>query len=169
MSYSFTTSQNYANIDAAVLTDTSTSLAGITVRLVYFRKSNGDYLVPTGTTTQYVVWAIGNNTLTVNDLLDKDYCLDITVKWFTGSTITDTSTVLTNFLAYTKLFRRNLTRYQASDPKLLTNANYWGSKKKLSTLIEDAEEAVEWLNDQSVSQYCINELKKMTDNISTFF
>lgn len=169
MPYSFTRTQNYGNIDAAVLTDTSSSLSGITVRLVYFRLADGTYLKPTGTTTDFVVWAIGSNTLTVNDLLDKDYVLDITVKWLTGSTITDTSTMLTLFSAYTEQFLRNLTRYQASNQSLLSSKNFWANKQKLRTLIDDADQSVVYLNDQTAAQYCVDACKAMTDNPQTFF
>lgn len=169
MAYTFTSSQNYGNIDAAILNDTSTSLSGITVRLVYFQKADGTYLVPTGTTTDYVVWAIGSNTLTVNDLLDKDYVLDISVVWFTGSTVTATTPVLTLFSAYTELFLRQLTQYQAANDKLLSNKNFWSAKQKLRTLIDDAAQAVTYLNDQDVGQKCVNDCKEMTDNPSTFF
>lgn len=169
MAYTFTSSQNYGDIESAILTDTSTSLSGITVRFVYFRKADGTYLVPDGTTTDYVVWAIGSNTLTVEDLLDKDYVLDITVKWFTGSTITATTIVLTLFSAYTELFLRQLTQYQAANPKLLSSSNYWYGKAKLRTLINDAGQAVTYLNDQSVGQYCVDACKAMTDNPQTFF
>jgi hypothetical protein len=168
MPYTFTTSQDYGDIETASLTDTSTSLSGITVRFVYFRKSDGTYLVPSGTTTDYVVWAIGDNTLDVEDLLDKDYCLDITVKWFTGSSLTTSTTVLTLFSAYTELFLRNLTRYQASNPSLMSNGNFWNNKAKLRVLINDATQAVSYLNDQTVAQYCVNECKKMTDNPELF-
>lgn len=169
MAYTFTTSQNYGDIQSAILTDTSTSLAGITVRLVYFRKADGTYLVPSGTTTDYVVWDIGSNTLTVEDLLDKDYVIEITVKWFTGSTVTATTTVLTLFDAYTQLFLRQLTQYQAANPSLLSNNNFWTNKQKLRTLIDDAAQAVTYLNDQDAAQYCVNACKQMTDNPTVFY
>lgn len=169
MSFAFTTSQNYATPERVTLTDTSSSLAGITVRLVYFRKLDGTYIVPEGTTTDYIVWNIGSNTLNIDDLLDKDYALEVIVKWFTGSTITDTVTVLTLFELYTKLFLRQLTQFQAAKPSLLDNKNYWEAKQKLITLIDDAAQGVTYLNDQAVAQYCVDECKKMTDYVQTFF
>lgn len=169
MAYSFTSAQNYGTITTATLTDTSTSLAGITVRLVYFQKADGTYLKPTGTTTDYVVWAIGSNTLTVANLLDKDYALLIIVKWYTGSTVTSTSSVLTPFTAYTELFLRQLSQYQASNQNLLSNNNFWYNKAKLRAIINDFAQAVTYLNDQTVAQYCITKCKEMTDNPQTFF
>lgn len=169
MAYTFTSVQNYGNIDAAVLTDTSTSLVGITGRLVYFRLADATYLKPTGTTTNYVAWPMASNTLTVEDLLDKDYVLDISVVWFTGSTITTTTTVLTPFTAYTELFLRQLSQYQAANPKLLSNSNFWQNKAKLRTLVNDCEQAVSFLNDQTDAQYCLDACKELTDNTATFF
>ena len=169
MAYTFSTSQNYGEIESAILTDTSTSLVGITVRFVYFQKADGTYLVPSGTLTDYVVWSMSSNTLTVEDLLDKDYALFITVKWFTGSTVTSTTTVLALFSAYTELFLRQLTQYQAANPSLISNNNFWSNKAKLRTLVNDAAQAVTYLNDQTVAQYCINSCKEMTDNPELFY
>lgn len=169
MAFSFTSSQNYGDIQAAILTDTSDSLSGITVRLVYFKKVDNTYLVPSGTTTDYIVWDMSSNTLTVSDLLDKDYALEITVIWYTGSSATDTETVVTLFSAYTELFLRQLTQYQASNQKLLDNKNFFYQKAKLRTLINDAAQAVTYLNDQTVAQYCVNACKEITDNPTTFY
>jgi len=169
MAFTFVFSQNYGSITSATITDTSTSLAGITVRLIYLQKSDGTYLVPTGTTTDYIVFPIGSNTLEIEDLLNLDIVVDATVKWFTGSSITSTTTVLTLFDAYTQLFLRQLTQYQAANPKLISNNNFWANKSKLSTLIDDAAQAVTYLNDQTVAQYCVNKCKEMTDNPTLFW
>lgn len=161
--------QNYGNIDACVLTDTSTSLSGITVRLVYFQKVDGSYLKPTGQTTDYTVWSMASNTLTINDLLDKDYALLVVVKWYTGSSVTSTSSTLTPFTAYTELFLRQLSQYQAANNNLLSNRNFWYNKAKLRTLVNDVAQAVSYLNDQTVAQAAVDDCKEMTDNPTTFY
>lgn len=166
----FSCSQDAGDIETLTITDTSTgSDAGLTLRLVFFRKYDGTYLVPEGTTTDYVVWPIGQSSLDIEDMLDKDYCLDITVNWYTGSSATYTKTILTLFTAYGELFLRQLTQAVAADRQLITRQNYWVNKLKLRTLIDDATQAVELLNDQTIATFCLNEAKVLTDNPSTFF
>lgn len=166
----FSISQNYGSIDSFTITDTSTgSDAGLTLRLIYLQKYDGDYLVPDGTTTDYIVWPIGDSSLLIEDVLDKDYCLDITVQYFTGSSVTYTKTRLVLFSAYSELFLRQLTQQVAANRLRLDQNNYWFNKLKLRTLIDDAEQAVTLLNDQTTATFCLDEAKKLTDNISAFF
>jgi len=69
------------------VTDTSTgSDKDIKSRRVYLKKSNGEYLVPQGTTTNYIVWGLSSSTIDVN-VLDKDYALYIEVKWVSDPNI----------------------------------------------------------------------------------
>lgn len=166
----FSVSQISGAIKTMTITDTSTgSDAGLTLRLIYIKKADGTYLVPPGTTTSYIVWPIASASLNVADLLDKDYAAEITVKWFTGSTVTYTKIILTLFTAYSELFLRQLTQYQAANPDLIKNNNFWGNKSKLRTLVDDAKQGVTLLNDQTIATYCLNAAKQLTDNPSLFF
>ena len=168
MAQTFTASQYVGNITVATFTDTSTGLVGVTGRLIYLRKYDGTYLVPTGTTTDYVFWPIGDTTIDI-DCLDKDYCLDVTVAWYTGSTVGYTLTSLVLFTAYSERFLRQLTQALAANRTLLTNQNYWNNKIKLRTLVDDAEQAVSLINDQTIATFCLDEAKKLTDNRPIFF
>lgn len=168
MAASFTASQNAGDITVMTLTDTSTGLGAITGRLVYLRKYDGTYLVPDDVTTDYIFWPAADSTIDI-DCLDKDYSLDITIIWYVGSTADATLTTLTLFTAYSELFLRQLTQAVAANKTLVTSPNYWNNKIKLRTLIDDAEQAVSLLNDQTISTFCLNEAKKLTDNRPTFF
>lgn len=166
---SFSVSQNYGNITVITIEDTSTGSDNtLTSRRVYLRKADGTYLVPSGTTTDYIVWPIGDTTIDIS-CLDKDYCLDITVQWMTGTVATYTATTLCLFVAYSKLFLRLRTQNQAGKPSLLSQYNYYNSKMKLRVLVDDAEEAVSLINDQTTAQYCLDAAKEITDNPSSFF
>lgn len=167
----FSSSQNYGTIETVTLTDTSTgSGSNITGRLVYLRKNDGTYLVPTGTTTDYIYWpyVLGPTDTIDIEVLNKDYCLDISVVFYSGSSIYNTKTILTLFSAYSELFLRQLTQAQEANPSLLSSKNFWSNKFKLRTLIDDAEQAVNSLNDQQVATYALVEAKKLTDNPSLF-
>ena len=168
----FSSSQNYGTIRILTLTDTSTgSGTSITGRLVYIQKEDGTYLTPSGSTTDYIYWPYvsgAGDTIDI-DVLDKDYALDISVKFFTGSSIYQTKTILCLFTAYSELFLRQLTQAQEGNNRLLSNKNFWYNKFRLRTLIDDAEQAVAELNDQTIAQFCLDEEKKLTDNVNTFF
>lgn len=168
----FSTSQQSGDLSVAVLTDTSTGdYTGITGRIVRFRKYDGDYLVPNNITENYVAWPISSgigDTLQV-DILDKDYCLDITVYYFAGSTTNTTKTILTLFTGYSDYFLRRLTAALAGNRVQSKANNFWVNKNKLRVLIDDAAQAVTFLNDQTIATFCLEEAKELTDNIQTFF
>lgn len=168
MAASLTASQDVGNITAATFTDNSTGLVGVTGRILYLRKFDADYLVPTGTTTDYVVWPIGDTTIDVL-VLDKDYCLDVTCAFMTGSTVGYTFNSLVLFTGYSERFLRTLTQALAGNRTLLTNKNYWNNKNKLRALVDDAEQAVSLINDQTIATFCLDEAEKLTGNIQSFF
>lgn len=166
----FSTSQSAGDLSTLTITDTSTSLVGgLTGRLITIVKYGRTYLTPKDYTTDYVFWPIASSSLDIENILDKDYCVDITVRWFTGSTATYTKTILSLFTGYSDIFLRRLTQALASDKTTITAPNYWQNKIKLRTLLDDANQAVTLLNDQTIASFCLAEAKKLTDNISMFF
>lgn len=167
----FTSSQAAGDLSTGTLTDTSTGYVGITGRLVRFRKYDGTYLVPSGVSVNYISWPYVSGTGdTLNfDMLDKDYVLDITVSYYAGSTVSTTKTILTLFTGYSDLFLRQLTQALAANNIAITAKNFWLHKNKLRVLLDDASQAVSLLNDQTVGQFCLDDAKKLTDNISNFF
>lgn len=167
----FSSSQLAGDLSVAVLTDTSTGSGTITGRLVYIRKYNGDYLVPTGVSTTYVYWpysAGAGDTINI-DILDKDYCLEITVYFYSGSSVDSTKTILCLFTGYGDIFLRQLTQALSANRLTITQNNFWYNKIKLRTLLDDAAQAVTLLNDQTIAQFCLDESKKLTDKVQLFF
>lgn len=168
----FSSSQDAGDLSVATLTDTSTGdYTGITGRIVRFRKYDGDYLVPNTTTETFVAWPVVSgigDTLEV-DMLDKDYCLDITVYYYAGSTASTSKTILTLFTGYSDYFLRRLTAALAGNKVQSKAQNFWVNKNKLRVLVDDAEQAVSLLNDQTIATFCLDEAKALTDNIQTFF
>lgn len=168
----FSNSQSAGDLSIAILTDTSTgSGSNITGRLVEVRKYNGDFLVPDGVTTDYVFWpyvAGAGDTLNL-DILDKDYCLEISVISYSGSSIYQTTTRICLFTGYGDFFLRQLTQALSANKVTITQNNFWYNKNKLRVLLDDAAQAVLLLNDQTIAQFCLDEEKKLTDNIQAFF
>jgi hypothetical protein len=168
----FSNSQSAGDLSIAILTDISTgSGSTITGRLVEIRKYNGSFLVPDGVTTAYVFWPyVAGTGDTINiDILDKDYCLEISVVSYSGSSIYQTTTRLCLFTGYGDLFLRQLTQALSSNLTTITAYNFWYNKNKLRVLLDDAAQAVSLLNDQTIAQFCLDEEKKLTDNIQAFF
>jgi hypothetical protein len=167
----FSSSQSAGDLSIATFTDTSTDFTGITGRLIYLRKCDGNYLVPDGVTADYVYWPVvaGTGDTIEIDALDKDYCLDITVVYYNGSTESTSKTILTLFTGYGDLFLRQLTQALAANKTNIDKPNFWVNKNKLRVLLDDAAQAVSFLNDQTIAQFCLDEEKKLTDNISSFF
>jgi hypothetical protein len=171
MAASFTASQDAGNITYATFTDTSTGLVGVTGRLIYLRKYGGDYLVPDGVTVDYIYWPYqsgAGDTISI-DCLGKDYCLDVTVYYYSGSTSQYTANSLVLFTAYSELFLRKLVQALAANKTLLTRPNFWYNSIKLRTLVDNASQAVSLINDQTIATFCLDEAKKLTDNVQRFY
>lgn len=167
----FSTDQNAGDLSVAIYTDTSTGYSGTTGRLLYQRKYDGNYLVPSGVTVTYTYWPyqLGTGDVLDIDCLDKDYCLDVTVVYYSGSSIQTSKTKLVLFTGYGDLFLRQLTQYLAANRISITNKNFWYNKNKLRVLLDDAAQAVSLLNDQTIAQFCLDEAKKLVDNPSLFW
>lgn len=170
MTPNFSTTQPSGALTSFVITDTSASPdLTVTGRLITIRKIDGSYLVPSGSAVTYIFWAAANSSMTVSNILDKDYCVEITVTWYIGSTVGYTKTIITLFIGYTDLFLRQLTQALSVNKMIISQYNFWLNKNKLRVLLDDAEQAVLELNDQTIAQFCLDEAKKLTDNINTFF
>lgn len=164
----FTTSQPSGTLTSVLITDTSTSDPGITGRSLRLQKYDGTYLADTSGTSTFS-WPVTSNPLTIPNLLDKDYCLLITVTYYIGSTINTTKSILTLFTGYNSVFLRRLTQALAANNITLTNKNFWVNKNRLRVLLDDAGQAVSLLNDQTIAQFCLDAANGLSANISNFF
>lgn len=81
-SQSFVCSQVIGDPSRIYFEDTSTgSDIGIVERRIYLQLYDGTYLVPSGTTTDYIVWPLAQTTFSV-DILDADKAISIKVDWW---------------------------------------------------------------------------------------
>jgi len=79
---SFTAEQLYSSPTTLRITDTSTgSDNNINNRLIFIRQANGQYLVPEGTTTDYIEWRSDDGNVIDIEVLNVDYALEIKVQW----------------------------------------------------------------------------------------
>ena len=78
-----------ADASTLTFTDLSTGIDGsIASRRIYLQKYTGLYIVPDGTTTDYILWPlIDGSTEILNKILNKDYALSVTVQWLSSSQV----------------------------------------------------------------------------------
>lgn len=167
----FSESQTIGEPSILTLTDTSTGTdVTITQRRVYATKVDGNTLVEDGTTTAYEVWSGFPGTTTIDlDILDKDYALSVLVQWLTaGGTVVTSKTRLIAVRMYNDTFYYSLTQAQTSNPTLMTNKKYYGSKKKLSVELEAANSAMEFAGDQYATQACLDRATYLRLNSQLF-
>lgn len=169
LTVSFTASVNYSSPSVLTLTDTSTGTDNtITTRRVYLQKADGTYLVPTGTTTNYIVWDYSVSFIDI-DVLDVDYALSIVIDWLAGTTIEYTDNKLFAFTTYSEQFYYYLTQTQSSLPKIIDDSPYYSNKLKLRVNIDEAVQAIALGSDIQSSQAALDRAKYLIDNQTTFF
>ncbi len=147
----FTVSQ--PNATTIRITDTSTGAdAAITQRRVYLQQADGSYLVPTGTTTDYIEWNYLDASIDI-DVLNTDYALLILVQWLNvGNTVLYSKSGLYGFTWYNENFLYTLTQYQQNNPTVLQDTNYFNNKSKVRVLIDSGDQAIVWGNDITNAQ-----------------
>lgn len=152
------------------LTDTSTgSDVAITQRRVYLQQAIGSYLVPTGTTTDYVYWNYLDASIDI-EVLDKDYALLILVQWLdVGNNVLYSKNGLYGFTWYNENFLYTLTQFQQNNPSVLQDVNYFNNKSKMRVLIDSGDQAILWGNDITNAQENYDAATYMRLNENLFF
>lgn len=143
----FSVSQTIGVPESFTLTDTSTgSNVLITQRRVYLQKSDGTYLVPSGTTTDYIEWDWVDSTILL-DVLDKDYALSILVQWLNVSdAVLYAKTTLSGFSMYNNDFNYSLVYDEANGLASLNSQNWLFGRMKLYVALNDATTSVVSMN-----------------------
>jgi hypothetical protein len=138
-------------------------------------QSNGTYLVPAGTTTNYSEWNITNTTtrapLTINlDVLTQDTALSITVQWMDAANAVVTSkTISFAFTAYNETFYYGLTESQVANSNLTASTNWYQTKLVLRVEIDSAIQAITFASDIYSAQAALNRATFISTNQSFFF
>ena len=170
LSPNFTASQNSGTPNLIFLTDTSTGSDGtITKRRIYLLQSNGTYLVPTGTVTNYIEWALVDVTTSLNVLI-QDTALSITVEWLTASNVVVANkTISFAFTAYNETFYYGLTESQVANANLTASTNWYQTKMILRVELDSAYQAISFASDIFSAQAALNRATFISTNQSYFF
>jgi len=166
----FTATQNSGEPSQIVLTDTSTgSDVSITQRRVYLAKSDGTFLVPTGTTTEYIAWSYSDTTITI-DALDKDYALEVTVEWLNvTNTVLYVKVSLYGFTLYNETFDYQCSQMLSANQRLANDNNFSQNRTKLRTELDSGNQALTFASDISASQLCYNRATDLRTNSQYFY
>lgn len=167
----FTVSQSSGTPNIITASDTSTgSDVAITQRRIFLLKADGTYLVPTGTTTNYIQWAWANSTIALN-VLTKDTALAITVQWLDiNNTVLYTKTISFGFTAYNETFYYSLTQGEVPivTPTMI-NTNYYQNKMQLRVFIDSGNQAISFASDIYSAQVAYDNATYLVTNANFNF
>lgn len=176
ISPNFTATQSGGTPSIFTLTDTSTGTdITITQRRVFLLKADGTYLVPSGTTTNYILWSITNvNTrepLSVDlNVLSEDTALSITVQWLNASNVVvESKTTSFAFTAYGESFYYGLSEQQVANASLAASTDWYENKMKLRVELDSAQQAIQFASDIFTAQSALNRATYLANNANFFF
>lgn len=166
----FTAAQNPLYPNEVIVTDTSSgSDSDITQRRVYVQDYAGNYLVPSGTTTDYVEWPLADSSITL-DILTEDTAVSILVEWLDVSDVVVEELEETFCLAmYNQQFLYELVQLLGLTPSIPQDTNYSSNLANLWTAVRSAILAIEIGNDISASQASLNRATNLRINQSLYF
>jgi hypothetical protein len=166
----FTASQSSGTPSIITLTDTSTGSDGtIAKRRVYLLQANGTFLVPAGTTTNYIEWNLADTSISLN-VLSQDSALSITVQWLTsGNVVVTAKTTSFAFTAYNETFYYGLTESQVANSNLTASTNWYQTKLILRVEIDSADQAITFASDIYSAQAALNRATFISTNQALFF
>lgn len=165
LSPNFEVTQPIGEPSVVRVTDTSTgSDVAITQRRVYLRKWDGTFLVPSGTSTDYIQWPLASVNIDI-DALDKDYGLDVVVQWLNVSNVVlYDKTESSGQTSYNEEFDYDLTRLLAANPLLINDNNFQENKSNLRTFIDSGDQAIERYSDIYAAQLCYDRATELRIN-----
>ena len=174
MSYTLATfgaSQTIGLPSIVTLTDQHTGTdSNVTQRRAYLQTAAGSYLVPSGTTTDYVQWALADTSISIDALAGTDRTLNITVQWLdVSNNVLYTKTLLFCFTMYSETFYYGLTQGQTSSPSIVNDTNYYNNKMILRCSIDEANQAVAYGSDIVSSQSALDRASNLISNENDYF
>ena len=161
-SWSFTAAQTVGEESTVTITSVTVGTdAAVTQRRVYLQTASGEFLVPTGTSTDYIQWAIADSAIDI-DCLDKDYGLRIVTQWLNVSNVVlYDSEQFVGLTLYNESFDYLTTQLMASNKLLINDNSFWSNKSKLRTLIDAGNNAITFADDLDNAQSCYDDATEL--------
>lgn len=168
----FTASQNSGSPETCTFADTSTgSDVNISQRRIFLLQANGEYLVESGTTTDYEEWAYAQSSISL-DVLTQDTALLVTVQWLDVSNVVlYTKTIAFGFDAFGQNFFYSLSDGQVAItfPPIILSTDYYKNKVQFYCYLISAAQAITYASDITKAQCAYDLDQFMISNQSDFF
>lgn len=167
---SFTVLQSPQNPALLFFQDTSTGDdIAITSRRIYIQGWDGNFIVPSGVTTDYIEWPILDTEITVN-VFSQDTAANVKVDWVDSSgAVLYTTNDNYCFSEYNKQFFYYLIQLQSLTYNVVQDGNYFGNLSSYWINIVSGINSVVIGDDIYASQVCLNRATNMMNNQSYFF
>jgi len=141
----------------------------IVSRRLSFRTNLSTYLVPSGTTTDYVDWVLATNPITL-DVLQSDFALFVKTDWLdVNDDVLYTLTKVYVFQRYNIEFDYSLTYSEANGNASLNSPNWLTSRMQLALSINDAANAITQASSVTDSQAAIDRGTYLRLNPNLFY
>jgi hypothetical protein len=142
----------------------------IASRRLFIQDCFGNYIVPSGTTTNYITWSYAQSSITLSNILTQDTAASITVHWLDAANAIlyqfDSTYPLSQF---GKQFFYYLIQLQGLQPSIYQDINYAKSISDFWVYIKAGDNAVTFGNDIAAGQNAYNKEIYMKDNQTIFF
>lgn len=168
----FSAGQSKSSTNLITLTDTSTGSDGtIAKRRITILQSDGTYLVPAGTNTNYIEWALADSTITL-DVLNQATAPTITVTWLDSSNdVKYTAIISFAFSAQLQNFLYGLSDGQVpiTNPSLALSTDYYQNKVQFYCYMISGDQAINWASDIQKAQINYDNATAMIANQKYYF
>ena len=169
----FSASQSSGTPQDISVEDISTgSDPAITQRRLLLLQADGTYLVPSGTSTDYIEWPLITNPITVSNILSQDTALSLTVQWLdVGNNILYSKTIAYGFDAFGQTFFYGLSDGQVpiTNPPVALSTNYYQNKIQFYCYLVSAAQAIIYASDVYKAQVNYDADQFMITNQNDFF
>ena len=158
------------------LVDTSTgSDTNLTGRRIYLYQYNNTTIVPSNNPSgqAWIDWDINDTSITLDDILDTDYCLNVTVVWVSSSPQQGGTYIKNNaycFKDYNEEFMLALvSETNVALPTIVNSNSYVYNWMQMRLYVEEANEAISNASDVMNGQLLLNLANNMRDNQNYYF
>lgn len=170
-SVDFTATQSDADPSYITLAEVVVgSNPGLTARRILIALANGTYLTTSGvvTTPTYIDWPIANTSVTISVLPRSEAPL-ITVDWMTNAVATYTKSRNFCFDFADYIFGLGLTMDQVANNSITQDLSWYANKMQLIVNLSDAENAILYINDKTLSQNALDRNFWLISNSADYF
>jgi hypothetical protein len=165
----FTASNSLQSPSIITLTDTSTgSDVDVVSRRVTISKPFGGYLVPSGTLTNYIVWAYANSSISIN-AITRDFSINVLVEWLNvDDDVLYFKEYDFNIIPLGELFNYKLIQSQVGQPNITSNITFYKNKSLLELELDSSKQAVIMGGDILAGQQCIERALSLKSNYNNY-